>query len=548
MYAPELAPLVWRAAELTDVTDPEDIFSCAPPGVTSARWVASVVQSQARPLEDRKIFMAAVSKWCCEGELEVISAMEGAREWLEPEIWDAWVQQREKLGEGGGCKPVELRKAEGDAVMKNTYTSDCALLSRTCKTVFKVSTAFVWSNVDGGQFLLSLLGGTRIIDVQNTPGLKKIVIGIASSSHVDFSRFEIYAPYVRRLSVYGPGPVGHYYQVDGWEHLILRAQQRPLLPNLLSIILQSSCDGHGSDQLLWIKTFISPSLINIQATPHSVSSPPCVTSLMADVIMDSIAERCPRLFRLSIFPSRGPKQEENNLLGYLRRRPYRESLRALPMLMELTCSVTMLEDSFSVISSMPQLRRLIVLTSGTGIVLRPPILPRNSFPALHQLHLKGLSPYEVIAILGVPPLMSQLTHLELKFKLYQLDEDEDREEWIASDMFSLLKFSPNLQSLDLDLDPTMNLDQGYDIGHQDIMDTFSRLPLVNVTLGGVHLGDWAYTGSLKSVWPNVTSLRMRDQFASPRILSCFAQLPRVQYLLLDVHLEDFREFPKVASL
>ncbi|KAG8699945.1 hypothetical protein FRC12_022667 [Ceratobasidium sp. 428] len=427
-------------------------------------------------------------------------------------------------------------------------TSDCVLLSRTCKTVFKVSTAFVWSNVDGGQFLLSLLGGTRIVDVQNTPGLKKIVIGIASSSHVDFSRFEIYAPYVRRLSVYGPGPVGHYYQVDGWEHLILRAQQRPLLPNLLSIILQSSCDGHGSDQLLWIKTFISPSLINIQATPHSVSSPPCVTSLMADVIMDSIAERCPRLFRLSIFPSRGPKQEENNLLGYLRRRPYRESLRALPMLMELTCSVTMLEDSFSVISSMPQLRRLIVLTSGTGIVLRPPILPRNSFPALHQLHLKGLSPYEVIAILDVPPLMSQLTHLELKFKLYQLDEDEDREEWIASDMFSLLKFSPNLQSLDLDLDPTMNLDQGYDIGHQDIMDTFSRLPLVNVTLGGVHLGDWAYTGSLKSVWPNVTSLRMRDQFASPRILSCFAQLPRVQYLLLDVHLEDFREFPKVASL
>ncbi|KAG8780704.1 hypothetical protein FRC12_022666 [Ceratobasidium sp. 428] len=118
MYAPELAPLVWRAAELTDVTDPEDLFSCAPPGVASVRWVADIVQSQVRPPEDRKVFMAAVSKWCCEGEPEVVSAMEGAREWLEPEIWDAWVQQREKLG-GGGCKPVELRKTEGDAVMKN---------------------------------------------------------------------------------------------------------------------------------------------------------------------------------------------------------------------------------------------------------------------------------------------------------------------------------------------------------------------------------------------------------------------------------------------
>ncbi|KAG8738011.1 hypothetical protein FRC10_007404 [Ceratobasidium sp. 414] len=270
---------------------------------------------------------------------------------------------------------------------------------------------------------------------------------------------------------------------------------------------------------------------------------------MADVILDAIAERCPRLFRLSLFPSRTLKYEENNLLGYLRRRPYYESLQTLPALVELTCSTMMLErDSLGVISSLPQLHRLIVLTSGTTVVLRPSELPRESFPALQQLHIKGLSPYEVITILGIPTLMSSLTHLELKFKLDQLDEDEDRDEWIASELLSLLRFCPQLLSLDLDLDPTRVHDDPYDIGHQDLMDTFSKLPLANVALGGVHLGDWAYTGSLKSVWPNVTILRMRDQFASPRILSCFAQLPRVQYLMLNVYLEDFRECPKVVSL
>ncbi|KAG9086341.1 hypothetical protein FS749_003698 [Ceratobasidium sp. UAMH 11750] len=311
-------------------------------------------------------------------------------------------------------------------------TSDCARLSRTCKTVFKVSAAFVWNHVDGGQHLLSLLGGTRIIDVVKTPGLRKIAIGIASSSSVDFSRFDIYAPYVRRLNVYGPGPVGNYYQVDGWDHLIVRAQQKPLLPNLLSINLQSLCDGHGPDQLVWIKTFISPSLIHIQATPHSVCSPPCISPLMADVILDAVAERCSRLFRLSLLPSRTLKYEENNLLGYLRKRPYYESLRALSTLVELTCTTMMFEkDSLCVLGSLPQLHRLVVLTSGTSVVLRPPELPSKSFPALQQLHIKGLSPYEVIAILGIPTLMSGLTHLELKFKLDQLDEDEDRDEWIA---------------------------------------------------------------------------------------------------------------------
>ncbi|KAG9121634.1 hypothetical protein FRC07_002339, partial [Ceratobasidium sp. 392] len=228
---------------------------------------------------------------------------------------------------------------------------------------------------------------------------------------------------------------------------------------------------------------------------------------MADVILEAIAERCPRLLKLSLFPSRMPKHEENNLLGYLRRRPYYESLRVLPALVELTCSVIMLEkDPLCVISSLPQLRRLIVLTSGASVVLRPPELPKGSFPALQQLQLKGLSPYEVIAILSIPSLMRNLTDLELKFKLYLLDEDEDREEWIASELLSHLKLCPDLQSLDLDLDPTGILDEPYDIGHQDLMDTFSKLPLINVTMGGVHLGDWARTGSLIPVWPNVTSL------------------------------------------
>ncbi|KAG9080191.1 hypothetical protein FS749_008089, partial [Ceratobasidium sp. UAMH 11750] len=157
--------------------------------------------------------------------------------------------------------------------------SDCARLSRTCKTVFKVSAAFVWKNVDGAQHLLSLLGATQKFYKKDSRDLSRIVIGTASSSSVDFSRFDIYAPYVRILRVYGPGN-GSYYRVEGWKHLAVRTQQRLLLPRLSSIVIQSSKSDAKSNALLWIKTFISPSLRSIQVVPDTIKSPPCVSLLM----------------------------------------------------------------------------------------------------------------------------------------------------------------------------------------------------------------------------------------------------------------------------
>ncbi|KAG9086340.1 hypothetical protein FS749_003697 [Ceratobasidium sp. UAMH 11750] len=118
MYTPELAPLVWRAAELTDVTDTEDLFPCSPPAAAAGRWVADLVQVQMRPTEDRKAFMTAVSKWCCEGGPEVVAAMEGARNWLEPEVWEAWVQKRAKVT-GEGCEPIQRGEIGEDVSMKN---------------------------------------------------------------------------------------------------------------------------------------------------------------------------------------------------------------------------------------------------------------------------------------------------------------------------------------------------------------------------------------------------------------------------------------------
>ncbi|KAH7325200.1 hypothetical protein B0J17DRAFT_682626 [Rhizoctonia solani] len=430
--------------------------------------------------------------------------------------------------------------------------ADCVSLGQTCKPIFKIAAAFVWQHVDGAQHLLILLTGTMIISDNKNPDTHKIAIGVASSD-IDFSRFEFYAPYVRRLTVYGHE--AKYFQVSGWSPLMIRANAKPLLPNLLSMVMQTKCDSHGPDQFMWIRAFSGPSILTIQASPsHLLSrSPPRVSPLAASVILDIIATRCPRLMRLSLFVSEtlgfDKYDGENNMLGVLWQRDYYRYFRALPALYELSCSVVMLQtDSLRAIGSLPCLTRLSVYSSGGLVVLQPPYLSDNSFPSLNELSLQDINPYETAAIMQIAPLMKRLTLLELITNPEYLDFDESRDEWITGTLLLLLANSPRLNALHVDLDPLRDIDESYDIGHQDVMDTFSKLPLISLTLSGVHIGDWASTGSLKTVWPLLSSLRMRNQYASPLVLSCFAQLPRLGHLTLSVCLENMVIRPTVLSI
>ncbi|CCO31521.1 hypothetical protein BN14_05566 [Rhizoctonia solani AG-1 IB] len=531
MHVPELAPLVWRAMDLTGMDQSEEVVPFSSSGsrdsIGSAEWVRDVVSDQLRPTESQKQFNTAVTQWCCGPDPEVRAAMESAKEWFEREVWISWVENF-------------------------AGTSDCVSFARTCKPIFKVAAAFVWHHVNGAQNLLLLLSGTLIINDSNNPELRKVAIGVAAAS-VDFSRFDLYASYVRRLTIYGSE--AKYFQVSGWAPLMIRANSKMLLPNLLSMVIQTKCDSHGPDQVMWIKAFSGPSLLTIQAIPgHLLSrTPPRVSPLAASVILDTIAERCPRLLRLSLFVSESividKNEGENRLLGVLWKRPYYKYFQALPALYELSCSVLMLQsDSIQVIGSLPHLTRLSVYSSGGTLVLQQSHLSKKLFPSLNELSLQDIHPYEVASIMQIAPLMKRLTLLELITNPEYLEFDESREDWINTTLLLLLSNSPRLNALHVDLDPTRENDETYDIGHQDVMDTFSKLPLISLTLTGVHIGDWASTGSLKTVWPSLSSLRMRNQYASPLILSCFAQLPRLQHLTLSVCLENMTIRPSFISL
>jgi hypothetical protein len=125
------------------------------------------------------------------------------------------------------------------------------------------------------------------------------------STFTSFERFNLYAPYVKHLNIYGDD--AYYSDISGWDILSERAHLRPLLPNLLSITMRTGfSDPHGEEQVTWIADLISPSLISFRSELEGYDeSPARMPKVAVMVLLDSIIERCAALEHLAIYPKAG---------------------------------------------------------------------------------------------------------------------------------------------------------------------------------------------------------------------------------------------------
>ncbi|KAG9120703.1 hypothetical protein FRC07_003692, partial [Ceratobasidium sp. 392] len=377
-------------------------------------------------------------------------------------------------------------------------------------------------------------------------GDEKLIMRIRSSPPVDFSRFDLYAPFVHTLHVYGLAPDYQYFKVTG----SLPARNQPLLPNLKSIILRSPDAVYWQDQLAWVGSFVSPTLVDVRVIAEDARSPTLIPSLVADVVVDTLAQHCPGLCSLSLFPSEDPLPEDselynNFLLGLIWRRPVRQSLVCLPGLVELTCSMDMLkEDSFSVVGSLPLLNRLSILGLPGPVLTTPHALPADSFLQLRALRLIGGCRTGFISTLKLSPLTSRLTELALEF--YCSDRygfDEDLSEWVVSSLLCQLQNSPRLTQLSVKIRNPQEWTRSIDIEFEDLAEVFANLPLEVITLAGLSLDPEEYdAGLLKTAWLNVTSVHMPDHLAGLEALRCFAQLPELRYLQVLLGLDNLNDY------
>ncbi|KAG8682930.1 hypothetical protein FRC08_014642, partial [Ceratobasidium sp. 394] len=138
----------------------------------------------------------------------------------------------------------------------------------TCKLIFKAVLPHVWWHVSGVRHLLCLITGFTFEagdSSEDEEAVDQIQLGNCLTIENPFRRFDLYAPFVRSLDIYGLSY--DYTKLSGWWTLTSRNRRQPLLPNLHTLVIQSSCNTHGPDQAMWIQALGSSSLLDLMITP-----------------------------------------------------------------------------------------------------------------------------------------------------------------------------------------------------------------------------------------------------------------------------------------
>ncbi|KAG8684045.1 hypothetical protein FRC08_013927 [Ceratobasidium sp. 394] len=167
------------------------------------------------------------------------------------------------------------------------------------RAFFRAAAPLVWEDVAGAHHLLKLIPGTIVRHEKNDSDRLIVVIDIPHGlgKTTDFVRFNLYAQFVKRLDVLPPDISD--YRIDGWRYLSKQAQQRVLLPNLRELTIAGFLPG-GEKLFLWIRMFLSPSLISIVVKTEDGEFPTVPLSA-AKSLLEQIKATCSGLQHLQIF-------------------------------------------------------------------------------------------------------------------------------------------------------------------------------------------------------------------------------------------------------
>jgi hypothetical protein len=349
------------------------------------------------------------------------------------------------------------------------------------------------------------------------------------STFTNFERFDLYAPYVKHLDIYGD--YAYYTDISGWGVLSERAHLRPLLPNLLSITMRSAfSDPHGEEQLDWIADLVSPSLISFWSELVGYDELPArIPKVAVMVLLDSIIERCSTLERLAVYPKAGthmcldlPAAFGSLPFSYLR---------------ELSGSAALVGAGvLEVIGALPHLQTLSINAFNQYLPGLPLELAPMSFPALTYLSITTIYLDDALALANLRPMLRNLKTAELCIDPFAADEvPEDVIDAIYNMILQWLENTVCLRQFFLDLDPASN---GYELlsfNHKPILMRMTELQLVVLSLIGADVDESIFHDPDLD-WSHLKELHLPRQRASLNTLSRFAVIPNLEHLTIALRL------------
>ncbi|KAG8791169.1 hypothetical protein FRC12_009994 [Ceratobasidium sp. 428] len=426
-------------------------------------------------------------------------------------------------------------------------TGECVPLLTTSRVCFPIAASRIWAEVDNARVLLALVGINPVGNNHYESSKDHSHIELSRSS--DFKRFNVYAPLVRLLMVYGKEH--RHFKVSNWHILFRRARKGPLLPNLFSIILSALDSAFAVDQMLWVTAFASPSLIQFRPIYIRDSNKAHVSELAAAIILKTISDRCPNMQSLGIYPKRennpADADGESCLLNMMWPGPYLPYLQSLLSLRSFSASLSVIDgDGLLVLGGLPQLGKLTISGCNEHLEDKHFVIPEGSFPRLTSLTLEEIYASVVEDLMAVKPLIRRLTHLSIRHWFEEERAPDEQVAWLEETIPLLLQHTPDLENLYYDatynIAPfTHSLARG-GISHS-FLESTSKIKLRKLHLLGLEIQTIGVLERVPASWSMLTNLCLIHGSISPAFLQHFAKLPNLQALGLQLQLTNHVDWP-----
>ncbi|CUA69821.1 hypothetical protein RSOLAG22IIIB_04074 [Rhizoctonia solani] len=389
-------------------------------------------------------------------------------------------------------------------VCESAQPEDRARLLRVSKLFFYCTVPYIWNEIRGVTTLLKLIDGVTITSEKTDFVCSNTVIEL--DEHLDFTRFDFYAPLVHKLEVFHQRT--ETLTLNSWENLV--ARDKPLLPNLTRLSCREAPANQSHDSIIqWVNIFLTPDLVELRVpNPNGdiCAMFAWLAPLLVSNMLQTVSTKCPSLKTLEVAPGtsshNSPAIEFNVPLAA----GLHEHIARFDSLRTLVTSAAALEPGMLVaLSQLPKLEALSVVSSHQHEpMIRIQPLGPNAFPVLERLELRRLSLSAITGLWYTPGLVSKLSSAVIAQPI--LDEFTPRN-WAGELISHVCLQSPALQ--EFYLDPYYYATQVVFLSHDNLkLLEEQQVPLKRITLCGTLVDRNVGVQDLARAFPHLSVLRL----------------------------------------
>ncbi|CAE6375007.1 unnamed protein product [Rhizoctonia solani] len=332
-------------------------------------------------------------------------------------------------------------------------------LMRVSKYFFRSIGPIAWRRVPRLDIVMKLIKNV-VVDLQESWADFKWQFMITLPPRLNLSRYNnrynIYAPWVQELEVYG----GHYQEMTNPEVFLVFLDGRAPLPNLRRLTTSTSAPVAGDDLMHLLDMFICPSLTELRTIMPNKGLPrhdfSRVVSSSVSEFLQKVKDTCPHIEVLEFYPDGMVRFDQRGYDRYIPTDQCKNVLSSFLGLRSFSSTTYILKsDVLGILGQLPHLESLGIRGASTEppAMDKKPSVPEIWFPALKDLRLYDVA-FEDIQFLWnettiIKKIASVLFQIDYRNRRRSIDGFSYVQNWVGPFLEALPRLSPQLQDIHL---------------------------------------------------------------------------------------------------